>query len=144
MKSDLAKLLHGILDLLVLKALEERSRNAAGVARWIKERSQGAVDVGAGSLYTALHRLNGASFIEMIDRVPGTTPKAKIYEIKRAGRNELVRRARQWRQFSSTIKHIVGDEETRSTARLNLILMMALSTRLASSSTPKQVRTLRR
>ena len=113
-KSDLAKLLHGILDLLVLKALEGHPRNGADVARWIKERSKGAVDVGAGSLYTALHRLHEASLIEIMKRSPDTTPRAKTYRISREGRKGLVKKARQWREFSSVIRGIVGDAGVRN------------------------------
>src|SRR6202040_890000 len=88
----------------------ERPRNGAGVARWIKERSKGAVDVSAGSLYTALHRLNAASLIEMIKRSPEATPRAKSYRISREGRKQLVRKSQDWRKFSVLIRNIVGDE----------------------------------
>jgi PadR family transcriptional regulator, regulatory protein PadR len=112
-KSDFANLLHGTLNLLVLKALEHRPLNGAGVSKWITERSGGAFVVGPGSLYPALHRLQAASLIEIMKRTPEATRRAKTYEIKRAGRKQLVQKSQEWREFSFSIRSIVGDAGIR-------------------------------
>jgi DNA-binding PadR family transcriptional regulator len=125
-KSNFGEFLHGTLGLLVLKAIEHRPRNGANIRKWIAEHSGGSLKIGPGSLYPALHKLQAKRLIKAPERGPEAIPWAKTYTITPEGRMQLVRKSQDWRKFSSTIKHIVGDEETRRTARLTLILMMAL------------------
>ena len=54
--SDL-ELLQGTLDLLVLKALIGGALHGYAVARWIRDTTDGALEIEEGALYTALHRM---------------------------------------------------------------------------------------
>ena len=50
-------LLRGTLDLLILQSLVQGPNHGLGVARRIEQMTGGAFDVGPGSLFPALHRL---------------------------------------------------------------------------------------
>ena len=50
-------LLPGTLDVLVLRALDEKPTHGYGVARWVRDATDGELNIEEGALYTALHRL---------------------------------------------------------------------------------------
>ncbi|MGH7637873.1 MAG: helix-turn-helix transcriptional regulator [Gemmatimonadaceae bacterium] len=58
MPSDL-DLVQGTLDVLVLKTLTWGPRHGYAVAQWIRQTTDGELQVEEGALYTALHRLEG-------------------------------------------------------------------------------------
>jgi len=47
----------GTLDLLILKALEWGPLHGYAIGRWIRQTSDGALQIEEGALYPALHRL---------------------------------------------------------------------------------------
>ena len=50
-------LIQGTLDILVLKALIFGPAHGYAVTRWIRDTTDGLLDVEEGALYTALHRM---------------------------------------------------------------------------------------
>src|SRR5919199_2859481 len=65
---DVAKtpidLLQGTLDLLILKTLSWGPAHGYAVARWIEQLTGQVLQVGEGSLYPALHRLEERGWVE--------------------------------------------------------------------------------
>ena len=57
-------LLQGTLDLLILKTLSWRPAHGYAVARWIEQLTGSVLQVGEGSLYPALHRLEERGAIQ--------------------------------------------------------------------------------
>jgi PadR family transcriptional regulator PadR len=57
-------LLQGTLDLLVLKTLSWGPAHGYSVARWIQQLTDDVLQVGEGSLYPALHRLEERGWVE--------------------------------------------------------------------------------
>jgi hypothetical protein len=49
-------IVRGTLDLLILRALRWEPTHGAGVVKWIRYVTAGAIEVDEGSLYPALHR----------------------------------------------------------------------------------------
>ena len=84
-----AELLQGTLDTLVLKTLSWGPRHGYAVARWIKETSDGAIEVEDRALYVALHRLEERGWVESVWGVSENNRKAKYYELTPAGRRQL-------------------------------------------------------
>ena len=58
------ELLQGTLDVLVLKALIFGPEHGYAVARWIRETTDGALEVEEGALYTALHRMEKRGWLK--------------------------------------------------------------------------------
>ena len=53
-------LLHGTLDLLVLKTLSWGPMHGYGITKWIEQATEGVLDILDSALYKALHRLDDA------------------------------------------------------------------------------------
>ena len=100
-------MLHGTLDALILKTLSWGVRHGYGIARWIEEATDGAVEVEEGSLYPALYRMERRG---LIDAEWGTSElgrKAKFYRITAKGRNQLAADTAQWTRFSAAVSKVL-------------------------------------
>ena len=82
-------LLQGTLDVLVLKALTWGARHGYSVAAWIKETSDGTIQVEDRALYVALHRLEERGWLDAEWQLSENNRKAKYYKLTPAGRKAL-------------------------------------------------------
>lgn len=105
--SDL-ELLQGTLDVLVLKTLSWGPRHGYGVARWIKETSDGTILIEDRALYLALHRLEERGLIDSDWGLSENNRKAKYYELTTAGRKALRSRAASWTSYVEAMHKILG------------------------------------
>jgi DNA-binding PadR family transcriptional regulator len=64
MPADSLDLLQGTLDVLVLRTLQWGEMHGYAVSRWIRQRTDGVIEIEDAPLYKALHRLERASCIE--------------------------------------------------------------------------------
>jgi transcriptional regulator len=105
-----AEILKGTLDLLVLKTLELEPRHGVGVADRIRQISHGTFHVKPGSLFPALHRLEGEGFIA---GEWGETPegrRARYYRITAAGQRQLASEKKNWARIVLAIGLILESE----------------------------------
>jgi PadR family transcriptional regulator, regulatory protein PadR len=96
-------LLQGTLDLLILKALALDSMHGLGIARRIEQITQGTFEVGPGSLFPALHRLEQAGWVSSSWGESETKRKAKYYQLTRTGRRQLETEVKEWEKISLAI-----------------------------------------
>ena len=96
-------LLQGTLDLLILKALALESMHGLGIARRIQQITKGTFEVGAGSLFPALHRLEDAGWVSSTWGESETRRKAKYYQLTKAGRRQLEAEVQEWERISLAI-----------------------------------------
>ena len=82
-------ILRGTLDLLVLKALSWGPAHGYGVARWIQLATGDVLQVGEGTLYPALYRLEERGWIEASWGAAENNRKAKYYTLTSRGRKQL-------------------------------------------------------
>ena len=77
----------------ILLALAEGPLHGYGIKREVEERTDGAVRLGSGTLYEAVHRLVEEGRIEEVDPPPdeGTSggPPRRFYALTPAGREAL-------------------------------------------------------
>ena len=104
-KSDL---LHGTLELLVLRLLENEAMNGYGIGRRIEELTQDALSVDEGSLYPALYRMERRGWLKSSWGVSENNRRAKFYRITRAGRKRLQSESANWMSFSAAVEKILG------------------------------------
>jgi PadR family transcriptional regulator PadR len=102
-----AELLQGTLDTLVLKTLSWGPRHGYAVARWIKETSDGAIEVEDRALYVALHRLEERGWVESVWGVSENNRKAKYYELTPAGRRQLRSNAADFTAYAGAMLKIL-------------------------------------
>jgi len=101
-------LLHGTLDALVLKTLSHGALHGYAIARWIEERTGGAIQVEEGSLYPALYRLEKKGLLRSEWGVSELERRAKFYSLTSRGQATLEAQTEEWLRFSSAVTSLLG------------------------------------
>src|SRR5215217_2752271 len=101
-------LLQGTLDLLVLKTLSWGPAHGYAIARWIHQLTGAALQVGEGSLYPALHRLEERGWVASEWRVTEHKRRAKFYTLTTDGRRQLRAETASWLQFVDAVGRVLG------------------------------------
>jgi transcriptional regulator len=104
-------LLHGTLDVLVLKSLTMGSLHGYAVSRWIEARTDGLLTIEDAALYKALHRLESQGAIASDWGVSDTHRKAKYYALTPAGRRMLRAEAEVWHRYAGAVSAALGSAE---------------------------------
>lgn len=102
-----SELLHGTLELLVLRLLEAESMNGYAIGRRIEELTEDALKVDEGSLYPALYRMERRGFVQASWGVTENNRRAKFYRITRSGRRRLHSQRAEWAGFQSAVQKIL-------------------------------------
>ena len=94
--------LKGHLDVLLLAALEGGPRHGYAVKEALREGSGGRFDLPTGTVYPALHRLEGAGLIA------GTWSEAdgrrrRTYRLTATGRRRLLTERASWHEFATAV-----------------------------------------
>jgi transcriptional regulator len=97
------EILQGTLDLLILNALKLAPNHGLGVSRRIHQLTQGAFDVGPGSLFPALHRLEEKGWLVSRWGESQNNRRAKYYQLTAAGKRQLQAETENWEQISLVI-----------------------------------------
>jgi PadR family transcriptional regulator PadR len=97
----------GTLDLLILKTLALEPLHGWAVSERLHQISREAVQVGQGSLYPALHRLELAGCIKARWQTTGNNRRAKYYELTRRGRKQLDSASESWRKLAAAVGHVL-------------------------------------
>jgi len=99
--------IQGTLDLLILKTLSLEPMHGYGIARRIEQVSRGVFKVNAGSLLTALQRLERAGWLDAEWRQTENARRARFYTLTRAGRKQLSAEAADWTRRVSAITRLL-------------------------------------
>ena len=102
-------LLQGTLDLLILKTLALEPMHGWGIAQRIQQISKEVLQVGQGSLYPALHRLENQGWIASEWSTSDNNRRAKFYSLTAAGRAQLEKEAENWSRLSTAINLVVQE-----------------------------------
>ena len=100
-------LLQGTLDMLVLKALMFGPLHGYGVARWVRDTTDGTLDIEEGALYTSLHRMHRRGWLESEWGVSENNRRAKYYELTNAGRRQLDEELGLWTRYAEAVFKVV-------------------------------------
>jgi transcriptional regulator len=102
-----ADLIHGTLDLLILKTLCNGPVHGWAIAKRIQQVSNRVLQVQQGSLYPALHRLEQQGWI-LGETMPTESGRiAKFYSLTREGTKQLTKELEQWDRLSTAIGLVV-------------------------------------
>jgi transcriptional regulator len=96
-------LLQGTLDLLILRTLALEPMHGWGIAQRIQQVSKDALQIGQGSLYPALHRLQYKGWIRAEWGASENNRKAKYYSLTRSGQKQLESELENWGRLSTAI-----------------------------------------
>ncbi|HJR63778.1 MAG TPA: PadR family transcriptional regulator [Gemmatimonadaceae bacterium] len=104
------ELLRGTLDLLILKTLSWGPAHGYAVARWIERLTGEVLQIGEGSLYPALHRLEERSLIESEWQL-SQGRRTKVYRLTTAGRKALRAEVATWGRFVDAVAKVLRATE---------------------------------
>src|SRR5947207_1763925 len=102
--------IQGSLDLLILKTLSLAPMHGFGIARRVEQVSRGVFKVNAGSLLTALQRLERGGAVNSEWRQTPSGRRAKFYELTRAGRKQLAIETDDWRRRAGAVARLLSLE----------------------------------
>jgi transcriptional regulator len=107
MASEKGDVLQGTLDMLVLKALQLEPMHGWGITERIEQRSESVLQLGQGSLYPALYRLERQGLIRSDWRVTENNRRARYYALTASGGRHLNEELLQWRRMSRAINLVL-------------------------------------
>ena len=99
--------LKGNLDLLLLSVLAAGPAHGYAVITALRERSAGAFDLGEGTVYPALHRLERAGLLAS-DWAEAPGRKRRVYALTGKGAAALAAEQVRWRRFAAGMQAVVG------------------------------------
>lgn len=90
-------LLQGTLDLMILQTLQWGPQHGHGIGQAIRACSRDAIQVEHGSLYPALHRLEGRGWLAAEWKMSEANRRARYYRLTPKGKRQLVQEQSKWR-----------------------------------------------
>jgi transcriptional regulator len=96
-------LLQGTLDMLILRSLALEPMHGWGIAQRIQQVSRDVLQIGQGSLYPALHRLEYKGWIQAEWGESENNRRAKFYSLTKTGRKQLEAELENWERLSTAI-----------------------------------------
>ena len=100
-----AEALKGHLDALILAVVAAGPIHGYAIIEELKLRSGGALALPEGTVYPALHRLEGAGMLS--SSWSDGARRRRIYRLTRRGRRELGLRRGEWRQFARAVEAVL-------------------------------------
>lgn len=107
MRADRSDLLHGTLELLVLRLVQDEAHHGYAIGRRIGSLTEDALQVDEGSLYPALYRMEKRGLLASSWGTSENNRRAKFYRITRAGRRRLAAERENWSSFASAVEKIL-------------------------------------
>ena len=105
--TDRATLLQGSLDLLILKSLVLAPLHGWGISKRLRQLSDEALEVGQGSLYPALYRLESEGWVSAEWGISPEGRKAKFYTLTKSGKKQLAKERTRWRLFATAVEQVL-------------------------------------
>jgi transcriptional regulator len=96
-------LLQGTLDVLVLRTLAWGPMHGYAVSRWIRDRTNGVIEIEDAPLYKSLHRLERAASVKAEWGLSENNRRARYYELTPAGRRALRAQESAWRRYAQAV-----------------------------------------
>ncbi|HKO15141.1 MAG TPA: PadR family transcriptional regulator [Gemmatimonadaceae bacterium] len=105
------ELLQGTLDMLVLKALQLGPMHGWGITERLAQGSRAVLQIGQGSLYPALYRLERQELVRSEWRVTENNRRARYYALTPAGRKRLAAERAAWQRMSRAVDLVLAMDQ---------------------------------
>jgi transcriptional regulator len=102
------ELLHGTLDMLILRTLRWGPQHGYAIAQTIRAQSSDVLQVEAGSLYPALQRLARNGWVTAKWGQTEANQRAKFYRLTPEGRKQLLREESRWTELVTAIGQVMS------------------------------------
>jgi PadR family transcriptional regulator, regulatory protein PadR len=105
--TDAIPIIKGTLDLLVLKAVEDRAMHGFEVTAWLEQGSDGGLEFDDSAIYHSLYRLHRRGLLKSKWGVTENSRKARYYAISPAGRRHLAEETERLMRYTETLAEIL-------------------------------------
>src|SRR6185503_8071856 len=109
-------LLHGTLDMLILRTLQRGAQHGYAIAQTIRAQSSDVLQVEAGYLYPALQRLARKGWVTSKWGQTEANQRAKFYRLTPVGKQQLLREESRWTMLVNAIGRVMKAGLTRGAA----------------------------
>jgi PadR family transcriptional regulator, regulatory protein PadR len=99
--------LRGTLDLMILQSLALAPMHGTAIAERLAQVTGGAVEVGPGSLFPALYRLEHKGWLRGSWGQTERGHRARLYKLTAAGRRRLGVERKNWSSVALAMKRIL-------------------------------------
>jgi len=110
------ELLHGTLEVMILKTLSWGRMHGYGVGQWIEQQGGEALRIEEGSLYPALYRLERKGWIDSEWGLSEKNRRAKYYRLTPAGRQAMKANVSTWGEFAEAVGRVLTSRQSPSRA----------------------------
>jgi PadR family transcriptional regulator len=100
-------LLQGTLDVMILKSLSWGPMHGFGIAKWIRQTTDGVLQIEDSALYPALHRLAHRALVDADWALTENNRRAKYYTLTKKGRLQLETERREWERRTAAIARLL-------------------------------------
>ena len=101
-------LLHGTLDMLILRTLQWGPQHGYAIGNTIRAQSSDVLQVEAGSLYPALQRLAKKGWVTAKWGQTDANQRAKFYTLTAEGKKQLLREESRWSELVNAIGRVMN------------------------------------
>jgi len=99
--------LHGTLDMLVLKLLEDGPLHGYALALRLERTSNDVLCVEEGSLYPALYRMERRGWLASAWASTDTGRRARFYKLTKTGRAQLQAETSSWLRLTTAVANVL-------------------------------------
>ena len=99
--------LQGTLDMLVLRALQLEPMHGWAITERIGQWSEQVLQLGQGTLYPALYRLERQGFVDSEWGKTENNRRARYYSLTTTGRKRLEHELEHWQRMSRAIARVL-------------------------------------
>ena len=107
MADERVELLHGTLDMLILRTLLFGPAHGHQIAKHIQRTTDNVLQVEHGSLYPALHRLERKGWVAAKWEAKDQKRELKYYRLTPAGKKQLASEESKWKQLARAIAQVM-------------------------------------
>ncbi len=100
--------LHGTLDMLVLKTLQNGALHGYAIATRLDQLSSAVLKVEEGSLYPALYRMEARGWLSSEWGITDTARRARFYKLTRQGRAQLEAETKSWTRLTAAVHSVLA------------------------------------
>jgi transcriptional regulator len=100
-------LLYGTLNVLVLKSLSWKPMHGYAISNWLRQRSDGTLDIDDAALYKSLHRLEEQGAIASEWGMSENNRRARYYRLMPRGRKQLRAERSAWDSYSVAVSRVL-------------------------------------
>jgi transcriptional regulator len=99
--------LHGTLDMLVLKTLQNGPLHGYAIALRLEQLSNEVLKIEEGSLYPSLYRMEARGWLASEWGTTDTARRARFYKLTRQGRAQFEAESASWIRLTAAVQGVL-------------------------------------